>query len=129
MNVFEMIENQQKGLEDTTVFMVGEQLKDICRREPVCAGIVAEDMQNPEMGIADCEKKIREFADGLHKKKGMKAVGVSPQAAEGIIRKFYGLPDAAAAPAAVSETLAAVSETPAAVKASAMLELDDLLGI
>ena len=122
MNVYEMIEKQQKGLEDTTVFMVGEQLKDICRREPACAGIVAEDLTDPAMGIAFCEKKVREFADGLHKKKGLKAVGVSPQAAEGIIRKFYGLPEAAPAPAAVSEA-------PAAVKASAMLELDDLLGI
>lgn len=27
MTVFEMIEAQQKGLEDTTVYMVGQQLK------------------------------------------------------------------------------------------------------
>ena len=30
MTVFEKIEAQQKGLEDTAIWMVGEQLKDIC---------------------------------------------------------------------------------------------------
>ena len=65
MTVFEMIEAQQKGLEDTTVFMVGEQLKDICRADPSCTQIVAEDLQQKEMSIAACEKKIKAYADKI----------------------------------------------------------------
>ena len=93
MNVFEMIEAQQKGLEDTTVYMVGEQLKDICRSDPAAATIVAEDLQQKEMGIAYCERKIKEHADKLKNEKKLKTVGISPKTAEGIIRKFYGLPE------------------------------------
>ncbi len=89
MDVFEMIEAQQKGKENTAPWMVGEQLKDICRREPGCAGIVAEDLKNKDMGIDACEKKIKAWADGH--KKGNCAV-VPPNVAEGIIREFYGLP-------------------------------------
>ena len=122
MNVFEMIEAQQKGLEDTTVFMVGEQLKDICRADPAAAAIVAEDLQQKEMGIAACEKKIKEHADKLKNEKKLKTVGISPKTAEGIIRKFYGLPEVAG------------GETPVATPASAsprgdVLSLEDLLGI
>ena len=88
MNVFEMIEAQQKGKENTAPWMVGEQLKDICRREPACAGIVAEDLANSEMSIVNCEKKIKAYAD--KHRKGNCAV-VPPNVAEDIIREFYGL--------------------------------------
>ena len=37
MTVFEMIDAQQKGKENTAPWMVGEQLKDICRADPGCA--------------------------------------------------------------------------------------------
>lgn len=33
MNVFEMITAQQKGKENTAAWMVGEQLKEICRSD------------------------------------------------------------------------------------------------
>lgn len=121
MTVFEMIEAQQKGLEDTTVYMVGQQLKDICRDDPSCAAIVAEDLQNKDMGIAACEKKIKAYADEIKAKKKVRSVGVSPEAAERIIRQFYGLPEAGAP---VEEP----SGTPA-TKSSRMLNLDDLLGL
>lgn len=32
MDVFEIIKKQQEGQEGTTVFTVGQQLADICRR-------------------------------------------------------------------------------------------------
>ena len=117
MTVFEMIEAQQKGLEDTTVFMVGEQLKDICRADPACAEIVAADLQQEAMSIANCEKKIKAIADELSKNKRLQSVGVSPDTAEKIIRQFYGLPE-------VGEKSA-----PAAPMASEMdlLDLDDLM--
>lgn len=119
MTVFEMIEAQQKGLEDTTVFMVGEQLKDICRADLACAEIVAADLQQEAMSIANCEKKIKAYADEIKTKKKLRCVGVSPMAADRIIRAFYGLPENAA-------------ETPTAPEQNSgtdMLDLDDLLGL
>ena len=66
MDVFELIEAQQKGLEMTAPWMVGEQLKEICRRESDCAAIVAEDLQNKDMSLAVCETKIRAWAIRPH---------------------------------------------------------------
>ena len=71
--------------------MVGEQLKDICRREPGCAELVEKDLDVKGMGIKDCEKQINAWAD---KNKKGNSCGVPPNVAEGIIRKFYGLPEA-----------------------------------
>ena len=92
MNVFEKIEAQQKGKENTAPWMVGEQLKDICRREPRAAELVDKDLDVKEMSIAECEKKIKAWADAH--KKGSCAV-VPPNVADEIIRKFYGIPAAA----------------------------------
>lgn len=94
MNVFDLIEEQQKGHEGGAVWMVGEQLKDICRREPDCAAILAEDLQNPDMSLAKAERKIEAYAKA-HK---MGNCGCCPpNEAERILRKFYGLPGAGAA--------------------------------
>ena len=90
MNVFEKIELQQKGQENTAPWMVGEQLKDICRRENAAAELVEKDLDIKEMSLEACEKKIRAWADAH--KKGNCAV-VPPNVAEGIIRKFYGIPE------------------------------------
>lgn len=118
MTVFEMIEAQQKGKEDTTVFMVGEQLKDICRADPACAQIVAQDLEQKEMSIEACEKKIKAHADKLAKEKKLRSVGVSPVVAETIIREFYGLPEAEAKATPVAEPETQVPD---------LLDLGDLL--
>ena len=98
MTVFEKIEAQQKGLEEgDTVWTVGEQLKEICA-DPACAAIVAEDLENESMSIANAEKKIKAYADELHEKKKGPDVGVTWKAADRILREFYGLP-AESAPA------------------------------
>lgn len=92
MNVFEKIEKQQKTLkENSAPWVVGEQLKEICA-DPRCAELVCTDLDNPEMGLVNCEKKIKEYAD-KHKTGGNFSF-VSPKVAEGIIRSFYGLPEA-----------------------------------
>lgn len=91
MTVFEKIEAQQQGKENTAVWMVGEQLKDICNREPACAGLVDKDLDVKGMGLIDCEKQIKAYAD--KNRKGNCGV-VPPNVAEEIIRKFYGLPEA-----------------------------------
>ena len=74
-------------------WMVGEQLKDICRREPRSAELIAQDLKNEAMSIAEAEKKIKALA----KKHGG---GVSGIEADQILREFYGLP-AAGSPAPV----------------------------
>ena len=127
MTVFEMIEAQQKGLEDTTVYMVGQQLKDICRSDPACAEIVAEDLQNKEMSIAACEKKIKAYADEIKAKKKVKAVGVSPEAAERIIRQFYGLPELSGEKQEIATSPAAPHNDKS--EDAGILDLDALLGL
>ena len=94
MTVFEKIEAQQKGLEETDAYTVGEHLKDICRREPECVPLVLVDLDNPDMSLKAAAGKIKAWADARQKETKAKCVCVPPDVAEGILRKFYGLPDA-----------------------------------
>ena len=80
----------QQPKERTSVWMVGEQLKDILRGEPHLAELVEQDLDVKEMSLAACEKKIKAFADG---NKTGKFSCVIPSEAERIIRAFYGLPE------------------------------------
>ena len=86
--VIKAIEEQQKGKENTAVYMVGEQLKDICRDNPNAAELVIQDLRNEEMSIDKCEKQIKKYADS-HKKGNFACV--PPDAAEKIICEFYGI--------------------------------------
>ena len=79
----------QQGKERTAVWMVGEQLKDMCRADPKCAELVEQDLENPEMCLANCEKKIKAFAD---KNRTGRFACVTPAESDRIIREFYGLP-------------------------------------
>jgi hypothetical protein len=84
------IERQQKSVKERSApWMVGEQLKEICRREPKSAELIAQDMENPAMDITQAEKKIKAFADG-HKTGNFACV--TPIEADRILREFYGLP-------------------------------------
>lgn len=78
----------QQGTERTPVWMAGEQLKDILRHEPHLAELVVQDLENQEMSLTECEKRIKAFAD-KHKTGGFACV--IPSEAERIIREFYGL--------------------------------------
>ena len=93
MTVFELIEKQQAGKENTDAWMVGEQLKDICGADPHCADLVEKDLQDKSMNLTACAAKIRAYADRQPRKGN--CVCVPPNVAEGIIREFYGLPGAA----------------------------------
>ena len=117
MTVFEKITALQKGKENTAPWMVGEQLKDICRREPRCEQIVLEDLASPNMSLEKCEKKIKEWAD--NQKNGKNCVCVPPNVAERIIREFYGLGDAP------EQAKQPEKQTTGRAK---ILSLDDLLG-
>lgn len=96
MTVFEKIEAQQKGKENTAAWMVGQQLKDICNADSHCAELVLQDLDNPEQSLEKAAAQIKAYAD--KQPKVDRCVVVPPNVAEDIIRKFYGLPDASAAP-------------------------------
>ena len=89
MSAVEKIENQQaKEKGRTAAWMVGEQLKDIARREPESAELIDKDLDIPEMSIQQAEKKIKAYADA-HRTGSFACV--TPVEAERILREFYGL--------------------------------------
>ena len=98
------IGSQQAKVKDRSPqWMVGEQLKDICRVEPLSAELIAQDLENEAMSIVGAEKKIKAFADG-HKTGNFSCV--TPLEADRILREFYGLP-------AAGESAAAFTPAPA----------------
>lgn len=84
-------EQQSKAEKWSTVWVVAEQLMDICREEPRCAELIAKDLENKDMSIVEAEKQIKALADAK-RGKNVSCVGVSPREAENALRKFYGLP-------------------------------------
>lgn len=84
-----LIESQQKGKENTDVFMVGEQLKDIGSESEHNAEILLQDLQIKTMDIVAGAAKLKDYADKNHK--GAKCFCISPKVADGILREFYGL--------------------------------------
>ena len=96
-----MLEDQQSKVRARSPqWMVAEQLKDICRREPQSAELIAQDLENPAMSITEAEKKIKAFADG-HKTGNFSCV--TPMEADRILREFYGLPEPSVAPPPVAD--------------------------
>lgn len=96
MDVFEKIRAQQPK-ERTPVWMVGEQLADIIRHNLAAQEIVSRDLDTAGMSLADCEKKIKAYAD---KHKTGNFACVIPYEAERIIREFYGITETASKPEA-----------------------------
>ena len=88
MSAVEKIERQQaKEKGRTAAWMVGEQIKDMARREPESAELLDKDLEIPEMSIQQAEKKIKAYADA-HKTGSFACV--TPAEAERILREFYG---------------------------------------
>lgn len=94
MSAFEKIEAQQNGLENTDTWILGEQLKDILRREPWNEELLAQDLDVKEMSLKKAAAKIKDWADQQPRKGN--CVCVPPNVAEKIIREFYGLPETGA---------------------------------
>lgn len=82
-------EQQSKVKERSPQWMVAEQLMDLCRAEPACAELLAQDLEVEAMSIVEAEKKIKAFADS-HKSGGFACV--TPAESDRILREFYGLP-------------------------------------
>lgn len=88
-----LIEQQQQGKENTAIWMVGEQLKEICEKEPACAELVEKDMESGGLTLAGAEAKIKAKADEIRKTVKGNCVCIAPNVAEGIIREYFGLPE------------------------------------
>ena len=86
-------EQQKKFKQGSAPWCVGEQLKDMLRENATGAGIVAMDIDQKGMGLADCEKKIAAFAQA-HRQGSVGFCG--PADSNRIIRAFYGLTEAPA---------------------------------
>lgn len=85
----------QQPKERSTVWMAGEQLKDMIRQDEAAAKIVLEDLRgNSQMTLAAAEKKIAERA--RQNKVGSSGC-VTTMEAEEILREFFGLGAAGAA--------------------------------
>jgi hypothetical protein len=80
--------SSQQPKERTAVWMVGEQLKDICRCEPRSAELILQDLENEAMSIEKAEKKLKEYAE-KHRTGNFGCV--TPAEADRILREFYGL--------------------------------------
>lgn len=78
----------QQGKERSAVWMVGEQLIDICRHEPKSAELVAQDLKNPALSLVNAGKKIKAYADS-HKTGNFACV--TPTEADKVLREFFGL--------------------------------------
>lgn len=90
--VLKKINAQQKGLkQDSPAFCVGEQLKAIAQSSTKCAELLLQDLDQPQGNIKEVAKKLQEYADKNHKGPG--AFCITPQVADSIIRKHYGLPE------------------------------------
>ena len=86
-------EQQKKFKQGSAPWCVGEQLKDMLRENATGAGIVAMDIDQKGMGLADCEKKIAAFAQA-HRQGSVGFCG--PADSNRIIRAFSGLTEAPA---------------------------------
>ena len=111
------IEKQQRGMEKYSCpYAVGEQLKEICMREPESAELLANDLQVREMDLNHAERKLYEYGKSLRKDKAG-GVAISPAMAEKVLRDFYKLPEAGTVGQAAQEAPKA--------KASGIVDLDD----
>lgn len=92
----EAIAGQQATLKARSApWMVGEQLKDMVRREPGIGEVIAQDLTSGGMSLEKAEVRIKAFAD---KHKTGTFACVTPAEAEGILREYFGLPKAGEKP-------------------------------
>lgn len=91
MGVFEKI-TATRGQKGTQKWMIGEQLMEILRREPDLIPLVEEDLET--LNLDGCEKAMKAKADEMHKTVKGNCVCITPDVAESVIRKYFGLPEA-----------------------------------
>lgn len=84
-------DQQAKTKARSAAWMVGEQLKDMIRREPGIAELIAQDLTVGGMSLEKAEAKIKAYAD---KHRTGNFACVAPAEAEDILREYFGLPKA-----------------------------------
>ena len=90
--LIDLISAQQSGHENEPEFMIGEQLKEMAERQPSIEDILIGDLATSTMTLEAAAGELKKFADE-HKGKNAKCFCITPLVAEGILRKFYGLPE------------------------------------
>ncbi len=91
-SALEVIEElQAKTKARSAAWMVGEQLKDMVRREPGIGALIAQDLTTGGMTLEKAEAKIRDYA-GKHRTGNFACV--TPAEAEQLLREYFGLPEA-----------------------------------
>lgn len=88
----EIITEQQKGHENEDIFGIGEQLKDMAEGNEKIIDLLINDLTTDGMKLSDAAKMFKEHADGIKGKNSV--VCITPKVADGLLRKFYGLPSA-----------------------------------
>lgn len=87
----------QQGAEGTDVWMIGEQLLEIAEREPASAALIEKDLDVASMSLTAAAVAMKAFADkkraGMKERKNCVCV-ITPKEADGVLRRFYGLPEA-----------------------------------
>ncbi len=99
-----LIEKQQAGHENEPLYMVGMQLLEIADREPRSAELLLQDLKRDGMKLSDAAAMLQSHADKIAKPKHLRCVCITPQTAEGLLRKFYGLPDPVETPPSTLES-------------------------
>lgn len=98
--LIELVRAQQKGHESTPRFFIGEQLLGMADGDEKVTELLVNDLQTEGMTLEKAEKELQSYSDKNHGK--AKCFCITPDVAEKILRKFYGLPEAS-----VTETSAA----------------------
>ena len=81
-------EQQARTKARSAPWMVGEQLKDMIRREPGIAELIHQDLTTGGMTLEKAESKIKAYAD-KHRTGSFSCV--TPAEAEEILREYFGL--------------------------------------
>lgn len=91
--VYDKLDELKAAFEEhTPQYYIADHLKRICMADPACEPILLEDLQNPDMGLDAANKQLYEYGRTLTKGR-QGGVGFSDEAAETVLRKFYGLPE------------------------------------
>lgn len=88
----EIISEQQKGHENEDIFGIGEQLKDMAEGDAKITELLINDLTTSGMKLVDAAKMFKQHADSIKGNKNK--VCITPKVADGLLRRFYGLPDA-----------------------------------
>lgn len=96
--VYELIKQQQKQLaQSEPAWLIGRQLKDMARREPETEAALWEDLTAGALTLKGAAQAMQAEADRIRKEQKGACVCITPTAAEKVLRKYFGLPEASEA--------------------------------